>query len=78
MVIYLHSYPLIMISKAKATEIWNDVAEYCVPFADVSSELYYSRLKEYIGRYVIYTMNSGSSEVALKNIERQIKAELQS
>lgn len=65
-----------MISKTKATEIYNDVAEYCVPFADVSNELYYSRLKEYIRRYIIYTVNSGSSEVALKNIERQIKAEL--
>lgn len=65
-----------MISKAKATEIYNDVAGYCVPFADISNELYYSRLKEYIGRYIIYTVNSGSSEVALKNIERQIKAEL--
>lgn len=67
-----------MISKAKATEIYNDVADCCVPFADVSTELYYSRLKEYIGKYVIYTINSGSSEVALKNIEREIKAELQS
>lgn len=65
-----------MISKAKAIEIYNDVAECCLPFADISSELYYSRLKEYIGKYVIYTVNSGSSEVALKNIERQIKAEL--
>lgn len=67
-----------MISKTKAIEIYNDVAECCVPFADVSSELYYSRIKEYIGKYVIYTINSGSSEVALKNIEREIKAELQS
>lgn len=67
-----------MISKAKATEIYNDVADCCVPFADVSTALYYSRIKEYIGKYVIYTINSGSSEVALKNIEREIKAELQS
>lgn len=67
-----------MISKIKANQIWNDVAEYCIPFADISSELYYNRLEQYIGRYVIYTANSGSSEVALKNIERQIKAELQS
>ena len=67
-----------MISKAKALEIYNDVAECCLPFADISSELYYNRIKEYIGRYVVYTINSGSSEVALKNIKRQIKAELQS
>lgn len=78
MVIYPYSYPLSMISKAKATEIYNDVAKCCEPFADISSELYYSCIKEYIGRYVVYTINSGSSEVALKNIERAIKTELQS